>query len=59
MDRKPTHMVFTFYNITPIQGFYEHLNVFDTKYQMLWIFPVSNNNQPIKIINFILATLKR
>ena len=53
-----THMKFAFYNVTSIHGFTSMLNFLCSKTIMLWIFPTATKRAPVRIIRFILITLK-
>ena len=52
------HMVFDFFNVTPIHGFTYMLTVVCTKTRLLWELPNTSKQDPFHNIDFILITLR-
>ena len=52
------HMDFYFYNVTSVYVFTSMLTVAWAKNRKLWIFTTASKQAPIRIIQFILRTLK-
>ena len=52
------HMEFSFYNVTPIRGFTSMLTLVYTKTIILWVLLNAPKRAPVRIIHFILTTLK-
>ena len=52
------HMDFTFYNMTSIHGFTSMLTVVCKETRMIWVFNNVSKLSPVRIIRFILKTLK-
>ena len=59
MDGETINLDFTFYNVTSIKGFSTQINVVDSKYCMLFIFPKTNKYTTLCAIKFILKKIER
>ena len=52
------HVDLVFYNLTSICGFSSMITVVCSNTRMLWVFPTASKWAPVRIIRFILKTLK-
>ena len=59
MAGETINLDFTFYNVTSIKGFSTQINVVDSKYCMLFIFPKTNKYTTLCAIKFILKKIER
>ena len=51
------YLDFELYNVTSIRKFTSMLNIVCTRTKMIWIFPITYKQAPVRIIRFILTTL--
>ena len=52
------HMEFYFCNVTSVRGFTSMITFVCANTIVIWVFPIASKQSPVRIIHFILTTLK-